>query len=391
MLLTQLPFRGQGQTSAIKFSFCVDSIEFERAALVDFPLLVSATSLETFYRHISQSNYQPIINSLLRYKEVHKTDDWLYYQLVRKAAQQISPKNENYYRYTLYKWFILAKSGYDVLLSTAGNLLLFYVQSDENVYNVPVRIKNGKQYVCLNYHDYKNIDLENVNLSEVPLFVPEASKGFSYKVTQIPDISSSEYVEKNIRFRFYEMNYNFKVRLNPQVPVLFRNYPVVDYDSYFNIPLSKETYASLIPVLRKNVRGLNEKNGIDYLMRFVRTAFEFQPDLPAFGGEKRLTAEQTLFYDQSDCEDRVGLFFYLVKEIYDLPVIVLSYPDHLTAAVQFKKPFGHTILHNGRLYSVCEPTPQQQDLAIGGILPGLAKIPFQVVYAYTPAAKKGDR
>jgi hypothetical protein len=75
----------------------------------------------------------------------------------------------------------LAKSGYDVLLSTAGNLLLFYVQSDENVYNVPVRIKNGKQYVCLNYHDYKNIDLENVNLSEVPLFVPEASKGFLIK------------------------------------------------------------------------------------------------------------------------------------------------------------------------------------------------------------------
>jgi tyrosine-protein phosphatase YwqE len=93
-VVNQLPFRGQGQTSAIKFSFCVDSIEFERAALVDFPLLVSATSLETFYRHISQSNYQPIINSLLRYKEVHKTDDWLYYQLVRKAAQQISPKTK---------------------------------------------------------------------------------------------------------------------------------------------------------------------------------------------------------------------------------------------------------------------------------------------------------
>ena len=103
-----------------------------------------------------------------------------------------------------------------------------------------------------------------------------------------------------------------------------------------------------------------------------------------FGKEKRLTPEQTLLYENSDCEDRAALFFYLVKEIYDLPMIVLAYPKHVTVAVKFDKPVGHTIVYNGNKYSVCEPTPQKQDLRLGESLPELKKSSFEVVYAYHP-------
>ncbi|MEI9809952.1 MAG: hypothetical protein WDO16_19955 [Bacteroidota bacterium] len=78
----------------------------------------------------------------------------MYYQLIRKTAQKISPKAENYPRYTLYKWFLLTRSGYNSILTVAGDSVLFYVQSDENIYNIPYRMKGGKQFVCLNYHDY---------------------------------------------------------------------------------------------------------------------------------------------------------------------------------------------------------------------------------------------
>ena len=107
----------------------------------------------------------------------------------------------------------------------------------------------------------------------------------------------------------------------------------------------------------------------------------------AFGKEKRLSPEQTLIYEQSDCEDRAALFFYLVKEIYNLPMIVLNFPRHVTVAVKFKKPVGKHIIYNGNIYTVCEPTPQQVDIPMGQLIPELENTPYEIVYAYTPEIK----
>jgi hypothetical protein len=122
-------------------------------------------------------------------------------------------------------------------------------------------------------------------------------------------------------------------------------------------------------------------------MRFTRYAFLFQPDTEHFGAEKRLSPEQTLLYNGSDCEDRVALFFCLVKEIYNLPMIVLNYPSHVTIAVQFEKPIGKPIVYNGQKYSVCEPTPQKVDLMLGQLLPDLNNVAYEIAYIYTPLKK----
>ncbi len=273
-------------------------------------------------------------------------------------------------------------------MSINKDTILFYVRSNENIYNIPFRTRDGKQYVCLNYHDYgSNIDFDKIKFREVNIQVPESVKAFSYKVTNLPVFRSGDYLEKDIRFSYRQLDQYYKVKLNPEVKMLFANYPTVDYESYFNIPLSQETYQSLIPVLKKNVKGMPIKKGVDYLMRFTRYAFIFETDTKVFGNEKRLSPEQTLLYEQSDCEDRAALFFYLVKEIYDLPMIVLSFPEHVTVAVRFEKPFGKPILYNGNRYSVCEPTPQKKDLKIGELIPKLNKTVYEIVYAYTPIKK----
>jgi hypothetical protein len=212
-------------------------------------------------------------------------------------------------------------------------------------------------------------------------------RGFSYKVTQLPQFDSSSYEERDIRFRYYQSEYKFRVKLNPQVKSIFANYPVVDYEYYFNIPMSQETYGSLIPALRKNLEGMNIRSGVDYLMRFTRYAFLYRPDTEVFGDEKRLSPEQTLLYEQSDCDDRAALFFYLVKEIYNLPMLVLAYPKHVTIAVQLDKPVGKPILYNGQKYSICEPTPQKEDLLIGQLASALMNEKYEVVYAYQPGEK----
>jgi hypothetical protein len=388
LLISFLPGKsfGQDNYTRLSFDFYGDPVELtvDQSFLISYNENLTPQSLQTFQTAITASHTVPLVQALLDYKKKYQLDDWLYYQLIRKTAQQISPKADNYFRYTLYKWFLLTRSGYDATLKTNGEKLLFYVQSDENIYNIPSYMKAGKQYVCLNYHDYGfNVDFSTSTFTEVA--VAEAQKGFSYKVTRLPGFRPADYEDKDIRFNYRETDYHFKVKLNPQIKTIFANYPVVDYESYFNIPLSNETHSSLIPVLRKSIKGMNTKNGVDYLMRFTRYAFLFETDAVVFGNEKRLSPEQTLLYEQSDCEDRAALFFYLVKEIYNLPMIVLAYPEHVTIAVKFDKPVGTPIIYNGMKYTVCEPTPQKKDLAVGQLVPALRKESYEVVYAYTPA------
>jgi hypothetical protein len=373
-------------TRRLSFDFYGDSIRlpYDPVSFVDFTDSLSVDAIVAFSNKMKATGYEPMVTALLSYKQSLNMDDWLYYQLIRKTAQCISPKADNYHRYTLYKWFLLSHSGYDATLSIGGNRVLFYVQSDENIYNIPYRMRDGRQYVCLNYHDYGSIDFDKERFTEIALKPGGTPKAFSYKVTHLPHFNTAEYQEKDIRFSYNQQDIDLKVRLNPQVKTIFANYPVVDYESYFNIPLSRETYSSLIPLLKKNVAGMKVKEGVDFLMRFTRYAFLFQPDTKTFGNEKRLSPEQTLLYEQSDCEDRAALFFYLVKEIYNLPMIVLSYPKHVTVGVQFEKPFGNTITYNGKQYSICEPTPQRRDLRIGELLPELRKTSYEIAYAYEP-------
>lgn len=377
---------GQPGNTAIQFDFCGQpiSFSFNRATVPVAPVALSEANIQSFYQFAVKEGYEEVIRALLQYKQTYKPDDWLFYQLIRQTAQHISPKKDDYIRYTLYKWFFLTKTGYDATLAISGFKILFYVRCDENIYNIPTRPINGKQYVCLNYHDYGSIDFLTERFAVVNQPVPGAQQVFSYKITRLPEFKPSDYKERDLSFNYNESDYHFKVKLNSQIQTLFTNYPVVDYEMYLNIPLSNETYQSLIPLLKKSVKHMSVKSGVDYLMRFTRYAFLFQPDAEHFGSEKRLSPEQTLLYETSDCEDRVALFFCLVKEIYNLPMIVLNYPNHVTIAVQFDRPVGKPIVYNGNKYYVCEPTPQKNDLPIGRLLPGLKNVSYEVAYVYSP-------
>ncbi|MEJ7682223.1 MAG: hypothetical protein WKG06_31115 [Segetibacter sp.] len=246
----------QSKTQVIPVDLYGDTIEMriDPSFNVDIAAQLSDLSVQSFYASINNSNYSPIMNVLLDYKEKHQLDDWLYYQLIRSIAEKISPKAANYQRYTLYKWFFLVKSGYAATISIRNDRLLLYVQSDEEVFNIPCHKQNGKQYVCLNYHDYGYIDFDKERFITLNIYVPEAKKAFSYKVTKLPEFSPENYAVKELQFDYYQKEYHFKVMLNKQVKKIFNNYPVVNYETYFNIPLSNATYYSLIPLLRENIK-----------------------------------------------------------------------------------------------------------------------------------------
>ena len=379
--------KGQGQQVRVDFYKDPFLVTIDKSVSVEIPQQFTAETFKKGYTAINAANYQPIIDSLLSYKAEHQLNDWLYYQLVRRVAQQISPKEENYGRYTFYKWFMLNKSGYDARLAISHQKVIFYVYNNEDISDIPYFMVDGKQFVCLNIHDYANTNLNDDPPVPVNIPIAAATKAFSYKVTLMPDFKPQNDIEKDVSFVYDRKKYHFKVKLNTEQEKAFKNYPGVSFETYFNIPLSKETYGSLIPLLKANMKGMDEKKGVDYMMRFTRYAFLYENDDANFGKEKRLSPGETLASTYSDCDDRAALFFYLVKEIYNLPMIALLYPTHITMAVEFSKPVGDPIVYNGKTYSVCEPTPQLENLGIGQMSAKLKNTPYHVVYAYEPVNK----
>jgi len=363
------------------FNFSADS-----SVNLQTPQKASDSEVAKFYYSISKSNYSALVNNLKNYQEKNHLNDWVYYQLIRQTAEQLSPKADNYFRYTLYKWFLLNKCGYDARLAVGNDQVVFYVRNDEDISDIPFFMIDEQKFMCLNYHDYGK-QFKQSTYIPVKISIEEGKKQFSYKVTRLPDFKPENYQEKDLQFSYRQKTYHFKLKVNSDIQSLFKNYPVVDYESYFNIPLSRQTYSSLIPILKDNLKHLDQKSGVDYLMRFTRYAFLYEDDEQNFGKEKRLSPEQTLFNKYSDCDDRAALFFYLVKEIYNLPMIAVLYPTHLTMAVQFEKPLGESITYNGKKYSFCEPTPQLKNLKIGQVSPTLKNIKYEVVYAYEPKTR----
>ena len=76
-----------------------------------------------------------------------------------------------------------------------------------------------------------------------------------------------------------------------------------------------------------------------------------------WGADRAFFAEETLYYPYADCEDRAVLFSRLVRDIVGLDVVLLYYPGHLAAAVEFNEEvLGDYLLYDKRKYIVCDPT-----------------------------------
>jgi hypothetical protein len=347
----------------------------------------SGANAGRFISLMENADFTEVFKALATYRLTQQPDDWMYYQLVRRIAETLSPKTKNYWQYTLYKFFLMYRSGYDPILAINPSKIVFFIQSDDNIYNMLFRVRNNKAYICINYHDYDGqFDFEREEFEELSLQQdPDIPlKAFSYRISKLPHFSKNDYVVKKLNFSMPHNEYFFRIKVNPNVKTIFKNYPVVDYDMRLNVPVSEETKESLLPLLKNKVKALSTTDGIDYLLHFVRYAFVYEPDTKAYGTDRRFTPEQTLLAENSDCEDRVSLFYFLVKELYNLPMIVVAYPEHVTVAVKFDTPIGTTIAYNGEQYTFCEPTPQEEELKVGEIPLKYAQQQSSIVYVYIP-------
>jgi hypothetical protein len=370
----------------IRFSFLGKEYSIESPEIPKgFPSSQNNANNFTTTCRILETYSAEIISELSKIRKGLELSDWYYYQLIRKVSQQLIPKEKDYWGYTYCKWFFLANSGFMPVMFTIDNKLLLYVKSNSNIYNIPIKIINGQQYVCMNYHDYNyDVPIENKTSQIIPTSLIENGADFDYMISQMPNFPEEKYVSRSLAFKYKGGLEKYEIKVCPEIKDYFNNYPVTDYRFQFNIPFSKSTYASLIPFLKKNLKEKSTEEGVEYIMFLVRNAFDYGADSSIYGREKRFSPEETLASERSDCEDHAALFFALVREVYDLPMVVISYPDHINVGVKLKTPKGKPVIHDGSKYTICEPTPQKKSLQMGQLEKKMRKQPFEVVYEYIP-------
>ncbi len=327
------------------------SIGIDKSLKLEISLPVTNEQISKNWESLAGSNYKTTLTDLSALKSALHLNDWGYLVMLHNAAVSAFPQSLN--KQNLFIWFYLIKSGYKAKVAYAGNNILLLVPNKEMIYQTRFVTVDNEKYYLISF----NRTLPNYK----SLYTYKGSyKGrlelIDLKVSSVPTITN-RVLKKTVRFTYQGQPYEFQVEYSGDMVNYFKQYPQTDIRIYFNAPVSSYAAYSLLAALEKHLQGKTELEAVNFLLRFVQTAFKYETDDQQFGREKYLLPEETLFYPASDCEDRSILFSYLVRKLLNLDVIALDYPGHLATAVRFNGNIaGDVVNYAGKKYVICDPT-----------------------------------
>lgn len=315
---------------------------------------LSEASIREFWKSMSESHNDVIVEQALGWKREMQLNDWGYCLLVKRIAEALFPKQEN--ESVLAAWFLLMRSGYDARVGYDGGSAYLLLPATTQLFGLPYFSFSGSssRYYALNPGSDEGRLPRSVNTYEGTY--AGATKMFDFSLTALPRLGSRP-IPRKIRFTFGQEIRAISVTVDQTLANFLRQYPQTPFEYYFNAPVSAAAAHDLVEGLTPLVKGKSEVEAVNILLRFVQTAFNYKTDQENFGREKPLFVDETLFYEGSDCEDRAILFGFLVKSLTGLPIVGLNYPGHMATAVKFGAETGGDIVQvGGAKYTVCDPT-----------------------------------
>lgn len=300
-----------------------------------------------YFSALANSEYENYIFHLQQIIKKQHLNDWGVYQLVQKLSQELY---NNLDEQRLFVWFILNKIGYDVKVAIAQRHIVLLLSSQQTIYMTPRYKINEKFYYAIDYENQKSPG----RIFTYEKKYPNADKEINFSMKTLP-LLSYDMMEKTLKFKTLSQKYTLHVTLNKNLIEFMKSYPQVSYEVYFNAAMADRTYNDLAKQIRKQLNGKKASYGINFLLHFVQKGLTYQRDRDQFGKEKVMFAEEALYYDKSDCEDRAILFAQLVSKVLGYKVIGVKYADHMATAL-YVPMHGDTVSIAGRRYVIADPT-----------------------------------
>lgn len=339
-----------------KFYGKKDEISLPENYKIEISKPFNNNKIADFWGEMAAKKFDGLLRHLQNKKDRMNLNDWGYFLFIKEIANNVYPNSPN--KKHLFMWYMIVKSGYKARVGLVSNKVYLFIPAENKIYGVPYIRSAGsdnRSYI-MDFDNLWQTSLSGKRISSYDDDYPASNKLLNMNLHNPPKIDT-KLKSKTLRFRYKGRKYEIPVKYNISAIDFYEYYPYSNLEIYFNAGVSEETKESLLKSLRPVVENENEAIAANKLLRFVQNAFDYKMDQPHFGREKPLFVEETLHYDYSDCEDRSIMYAFLVEELLGLEVIGVRYPGHLATAVNFNiNVEGDNIKHNGREYTVCDPT-----------------------------------
>ncbi|QOP42388.1 hypothetical protein FJR03_07705 [Sulfurimonas marina] len=302
----------------------------------------------SFFGALASSDYDNLIHSIEKIFNEMQLNDWGVYQLITKLSKQIYAKPDEE---KLFRWFLLNKLSYDVKVGLVRSHVVLLENTQQVVYSTPRYKIDGVYYYAVDHYNNKE---RLGRLYTYDKKYPDADKKFDFSMGKTPKLVEN-IQDKKLSFRNQGNTISLDLKINKNLIDFMGTYPQVDYDVYFNAALDDALYNQLAKELKKEINGKKASYGLNFVLRFVQKSFQYQRDDEQFGKDKVMFAEETLFYDRSDCEDRAILFAKLVKKLFNYGVVGVKYKDHMSTALAVPVS-GDSVKVGAKRYVVADPT-----------------------------------
>lgn len=363
-------------------SFTYDSDLLFKASIKPdvFSSRSNKSQVEEFYHALNRKNYQVLLKNLQVEKARLALNDWLFYELMKKSVDAIFYNYSKNHR-TLVNWFLLAKAGYDPRITYLKSTLFLNIYTEDDLFEIPI-IKEGGRPLA-NLSSIHGNEGKALKMLYVCSFIPNGrGKKFSFNLDKLPSLKPV-ISQKKVAFETRESEFEINVRFDETVVNLMRHYPFIAEHKYLEIPLSETLANSIIPIVKKITKDKSWKESLEIIASLTRTGFAYKTDEEVYGKSKPMVAEEIFHYRFSDCEDRSALFYAIAKEVVDLPMIAIAFPDHITIAVATPRPIGDTSIdYKGKQYFICDPTGPLGSFEIGDMPNEYKRKKFEVISHY---------
>lgn len=358
------------------------NFNFDKSSLPDYDIRFDEWFVKRFYSKLERSDLNRLASEIVHFQEVYNLNGWLTYGLIEKMINEIAiEKPTNYKR--LLIWFLLNKTGYDARLAHYEEAYFVQVYTKDDLYEIPYFEIDNRIFINISAVKGSKSSYQNKSLEFYLIeFRPNPTgKSLSFDLNQIP-IFKPIIINQSIQFWIKGRPQKLTVNLDKNIIDLMNNYPIVAENEYVFRELSQTLHSSLITQLRTRIEGMTQKESVQYLLALTRSGFRYQEDIENFGYNRPMIADEVFYYSSSDCEDRSALFFNLAKELLDLPMIIVSYPDHLTIGIKLDINEGKPLYYKGEKYTICDPTGPSNSSDIGIYPKGYERKAYEVIGAY---------
>jgi hypothetical protein len=327
--------------------------------------------LSKLWPQLSDSQYDITIRGALDVREGLNLCDWGYMQMLQTVCEQRYGRTNNA---VLMQAYLMTQSGYKIRLGYSGDRLYLLVASSYHILSMSYFMVDGDKFYPI------NCPTKELAICKASF---DAEQPLSLQIASEQRLATESSPTRTLRS---QDGLSVAIQQNKNLVDFYNHYPSAYIDDniytrwavYANTPLDPTMAEDLYPSLRSAIAGMSQRDAVNRLLHFVQTAFAYEYDEKVWGGDRAFFAEETLYYPYADCEDRAVLFSRLVRDLCGLEVVLLYYPGHLAAAVQFTEDVaGDYLLYDHRRYVICDPT--YIGAPVGRTMPGMNNQEAQVI------------